>query len=181
MTGRDFWTPRRLGAAVGGAILTALAIGLPTVVIPNSLFGRAVPVTWWSYPVLATAALLSGLLLATYVADPRPAGADSGPGPDPVEDRSGSRRGAAAAALSFFAVGCPVCNKLVLLALGSSGALTWFAPAQPVLALSVHRRPGVGAQGADGQPSLLQRRRASPLPSDDVRVPTSSTAAGPRP
>ena len=34
-----------------------------------------------------------------------------------------------------FAVGCPVCNKVVLLALGSSGALTWFAPVQPLLAV----------------------------------------------
>jgi hypothetical protein len=37
--------------------------------------------------------------------------------------------------LSFFAVGCPVCNKVVLLALGASGAVTWFAPLQPLLAL----------------------------------------------
>ena len=38
--------------------------------------------------------------------------------------------------LTFFAVGCPVCNKLVLLALGASGALTWFGPVQPVLSLA---------------------------------------------
>jgi hypothetical protein len=36
--------------------------------------------------------------------------------------------------VSFFAVGCPVCNKLVLLALGASGAISWFAPVQPFLA-----------------------------------------------
>ena len=35
--------------------------------------------------------------------------------------------------MTFFAVGCPVCNKLVLLALGSAGAITWFQPLQPVL------------------------------------------------
>jgi hypothetical protein len=35
--------------------------------------------------------------------------------------------------LTFFAVGCPVCNKLVLIALGSAGAITWFEPIQPVL------------------------------------------------
>lgn len=39
----------------------------------------------------------------------------------------------AAGLLTFFAVGCPVCNKIVLLALGSAGALTWFEPVQPVL------------------------------------------------
>ena len=34
-----------------------------------------------------------------------------------------------------FAVGCPVCNKLVALALGAGGALTYFGPTQPVLGL----------------------------------------------
>jgi len=37
--------------------------------------------------------------------------------------------------LSVFAIGCPVCNKLVVLALGTGGALTYFAPVQPVLGL----------------------------------------------
>ncbi len=35
--------------------------------------------------------------------------------------------------LTFFAVGCPVCNKLVLLSLGAAGAVTWFQPFQPLL------------------------------------------------
>lgn len=39
------------------------------------------------------------------------------------------------ALLSVLAVGCPVCNKLVVLLLGVSGALSWFAPAQPLLAV----------------------------------------------
>jgi hypothetical protein len=29
-----------------------------------------------------------------------------------------------------------VCNKLVLIALGASGAMTWFAPVQPFLAVA---------------------------------------------
>ena len=33
----------------------------------------------------------------------------------------------------MFAISCPVCNKLVVLALGTSGALTYFAPIQPLL------------------------------------------------
>jgi hypothetical protein len=35
--------------------------------------------------------------------------------------------------LSAFVIGCPVCNKLVVMALGFSGALTYFAPLQPLL------------------------------------------------
>ena len=37
--------------------------------------------------------------------------------------------------LAWFAVGCPVCNKLALLALGYAGAITWFAPVQPFLGI----------------------------------------------
>jgi len=55
---------------------------------------------------------------------------------------------AAGGVLSFFAVGCPVCNKLVVLAVGVSGALSYWAPVQPFLAaasvallgLAAHRR-----------------------------------------
>ncbi|MFP5579461.1 MAG: hypothetical protein ACLGIZ_14710, partial [Acidimicrobiia bacterium] len=64
------------------------------------------------------------LLIATYVSAPAPA-ADAD-----------ARRGAAGGLLTFFAVGCPVCNKVVLVALGSAGALTWFEPVQPFLQLA---------------------------------------------
>jgi hypothetical protein len=37
--------------------------------------------------------------------------------------------------VTFFAVGCPVCNKLVLVAFGYSGALKYFGPVQPYLAV----------------------------------------------
>lgn len=120
------WTPRHILVAIVGTAATALVIGLPTDVVPNPVFGRAVPVTWWSYPTLALVAALSGLLLASYVR----------PGGDVLveaHDRP-ARGGAASGLVSLFAVGCPVCNKLVLLALGTSGAMTWFAPAQPLMA-----------------------------------------------
>ena len=35
--------------------------------------------------------------------------------------------------LSAFAVGCPICNKIVIALLGVSGALGIWAPIQPVL------------------------------------------------
>lgn len=122
------WTTRHGAVAVLGAAATALLIGLPTDVVPNPVFGRAVAVTWWSYPTLVVIAVLSGLLLATYVK----------PGGDLVVDSQDRpvRRGALSGLVSLFAVGCPVCNKLVLVALGSSGAMTWFAPAQPLLAVA---------------------------------------------
>lgn len=34
---------------------------------------------------------------------------------------------------AFLAIGCPICNELVVAALGVSGALTVFAPIQPLI------------------------------------------------
>jgi len=113
--------------ALAGAVGTALLVGLPTDVIPNPVFGRPVPVTWWSYPTLVVTAVLGGLLLSTYVR--------TGTLEDAAIDRPG-RMGGVGGLLSFFAVGCPVCNKIVLVALGSSGAMSVFAPLQPLLAIA---------------------------------------------
>jgi hypothetical protein len=71
------------------------------------------------------------MLLATYVSEHGALRSRLGE-PTPEE----SRRVTVGGLLSFFAIGCPTCNKLVLIALGSSGAITWFEPVQPVLALA---------------------------------------------
>lgn len=64
------WPPRRWIAAVSGAVALTLAIGIPTAVFPNPLFGRMTPVQWWNYPILAVTAILGGLVIATYVRTP---------------------------------------------------------------------------------------------------------------
>ncbi len=125
------WTARHWLTTIAGGAATALVIGLPTDVIPNPVFGRSMGVTWWSYPVLVLTAVLAGLLLATYVRDPRPAPDASDEGLDRP-----TRAAGVGGMLSFFAIGCPVCNKLVLIALGSTGAVRWFEPVQPLLALA---------------------------------------------
>lgn len=126
-SGLAAWTPRQWVTAGAAAVGVALATGLPTDVIPNPVFGRPVPVTWWSYPTLVVSSILAGLLIGTYV---RPVGAEIEP-----LDRAG-RTGGVGAVVSFFAVGCPVCNKLAVVALGTSGALRFFEPLQPVLAVA---------------------------------------------
>lgn len=115
---------RALLALVLGTAGTALLIGVPTDVIPNPLFGRMTPVRAYDVPVLVVVSVLSGLLAASHwgVAG----------GACPV--RPAGTTGALGATVGWLAIGCPVCNKLVVLALGSSGALSWFAPAQPWLA-----------------------------------------------
>ena len=121
------WPRERWIAALVASIITFLIIGIPTAVIPNPYFGREIEVTTWSIPVLIASSIFTGLLLATYI--------NAIPSPD--EKRS-ARLGGLGTFISYFAVGCPVCNKLALIALGSSGAIKYFAPVQPYLgALSV--------------------------------------------
>src|SRR5690606_26769143 len=93
--------------------------------VPNPVFGREVPPTAWAWPSLVVSAVLSGLVVATYVDQHTGEGSD--------RSATAERSGWAGGILTFFAVGCPVCNKLVLLALGSAGAMRWFEPVQPLL------------------------------------------------
>ena len=127
MDGLASWTTRQWATAAVAGLLITLAVGIPTDVIPNPVFGRPVEVTWWSYPVLVVTAVLGGLLAATYVPTPlEHAGSED-------IDRPG-KAGGLGGLLTFFAIGCPTCNKLVVIAIGTTGALDWFAPAQPILA-----------------------------------------------
>lgn len=117
------WTLRRWLVAAGVALLTFVALGLSTAIIPNPVFGRSIPPTDWAMEVLIVTSVLTGLLTATYVSTGAPAqGLD--------------RRGTVGALLAYFAIGCPVCNKLVLIALGTTGAVQFFAPVQPYLAVA---------------------------------------------
>jgi hypothetical protein len=116
LLGARYWL-----AAAGGAALIAVAIGVPTDVISNPWFTRQIDVRPLDYVFLALTSTLTGALLATYTL------------PSVSRDTGGRRAGLGAGLLAWFAVGCPVCNKLVVLLLGSSGALNYFAPIQPVL------------------------------------------------
>jgi hypothetical protein len=118
------WPARRWVVALGVAVVTALATGLPTDVVPNPVFSRMTAVTWWSYPVWGVTAILAGLVAATYVRDPA-LGRDAAP-----------KIAGAGGFLAFLAVGCPTCNKAAVLALGASGATAYFGPAQPFLGLA---------------------------------------------
>ena len=116
------WPARRWLVGVASATAFVLVVAIPTDLIDTPVFGREIPPTWWSWPSLLVSSALGGLLVATYVSAPA------------QPDRASTRRvGWASGLLTYFAVGCPVCNKLVLLALGSAGAVTWFAPFQPLL------------------------------------------------
>jgi hypothetical protein len=117
------WSKKRWLVASATAMATGLFISLPTAIIKTPIFGREIEVTPWSVPVVIATSILSGMLFATYIKMEQSID----------EDRS-LKVGGAGALFSFLAVGCPVCNKLALIALGYSGAIQYFAPVQPYLA-----------------------------------------------
>ena len=151
------WTARQVLVALGSGLAVAVLVGMATVLIPNPFFAREIPPVWWNYPVWLVTSALSGMLAATYVRGTDADGARS------------SRMGLAGGVLVWFAVGCPVCNKLALLALGYAGAVTWFAPVQPFLALAALVLTGAALLWR------LQGQVACPVP------PAGAPASAPRP
>ncbi|GAA1472565.1 hypothetical protein P4N68_00440 [Corynebacterium felinum] len=115
----DVLAPRFHSArALMWALATVLILGVPTDIIPNPIFGRDVPVRAWELPVL----LATALLTAIWAGLPK---------------RSISKQHtpmALGVTGALFAIACPVCNKIVLLILGTSGALGVWQPIQPYLA-----------------------------------------------
>ena len=108
--GRDYWL-----RVVLWTLVAATAIALPARLVPNDLFRRMTPTRPLDYLFWIVGSILVGLVVAF--------------GRSPRADASGIIGGTA----TLFAVGCPVCNKLVVALIGVAGAVDLFAPLQPVL------------------------------------------------
>lgn len=142
------------------ATVAALLIAIPSDLIPNPVFGRPVPIRAIDYVIWVISSLLIGLVLAIRR--------------DDREDEDDSRP-LWGGLLSFLAVGCPSCNQLVVVLVGTSGALSWWAPIQPLVGMAaigllvVALRKRLATYGLD----------ACPLPGsmgdapDDAAVPAS--------
>ncbi len=102
------------------ALVAAVIIGVPSDLIDTPLFGRPVETRPLDYVILAITAGLIGLIFAIRV-------------PDEEVDETRTVWGGFAA---FLAVGCPVCNQAVVALIGTSGALSWWAPVQPLVGLA---------------------------------------------
>lgn len=120
MDGR-FWLVAALATA--GSLL---ALGVPSAVIPNPFFVRMTPTETFNLLVWLTSAPLIGLLVATYVRPPTHPLAHR-------RDEPGAGRTTIGSVGAYLAIGCPICNKVVVAAMGVSGALSIFAPLQPLI------------------------------------------------
>lgn len=118
---------RRFWAVAGLATAGSLAVlGVPTAVIPNPFFIRMTPAEASNLAVWLVSAALLGLVVASYVRPPTHSR------PHPAAE-SGAGRATAGGIAAYLAIGCPICNKIVVAALGVSGTLSYFAPLQPII------------------------------------------------
>ena len=117
--------------AVLFAGIAAVLIAIPSDLIDTPIFGRPVAVRWIDYVILAVTSTLIGLIFAIR---PEPADEAASEELAVTADRQGTRT-IWGGFVSFLAVGCPVCNQAVVALVGVSGALSWWAPVQPVIGL----------------------------------------------
>lgn len=110
--------------ALGLATVAVVLIAVPADLIDTRLFGRPVPTRTIDYVILAVTAALIGVILAIR--------------PDVRDDHTDAQERTTVwgGFASFLAVGCPVCNQAVVAMVGTSGALSWWAPVQPVVGLA---------------------------------------------
>ena len=108
--------------AIPISLFAALLIAIPADLVDTRLFGRPIEPKAIDYVILAITAGLIGLILAIRT-------------PQGEAAEAQERRTMWGGAVSFLAVGCPVCNQAVVALVGTSGALSWWAPVQPVVGL----------------------------------------------
>lgn len=150
--------PVTWGIALLGAGLTLVLVGIPTAMIDTPLFTRMTPIRPQDYGIWIVTGILGGLLVGTYALSLR---------------ARISGRAMSGGILAYLAVGCPICNKIVVALIGTSGALTFFAPLQLYLGLAsvallvwaLRRRLRVLAQGCQVPPRAA-RPAARTTPGD---------------
>jgi hypothetical protein len=110
---------KAVGSGLAAAVATLLLIGITTDVISNPWFERKVPVHPFDWVVLIAISCLTGALVVTYFLG--------------QSSMIATRTGVGSGVIGWFAVSCPLCNKVVLVLLGTSGATSLFEPVQPYL------------------------------------------------
>lgn len=112
--------PKVWAVSLVAVIAVAVVMAIPTAILDNPWFTRMTPVTGEQYFFWIATSLVMGLLAGTFLVGAR-------------GSRRGGGGGLGAGLLATLAIGCPICNKLVIALLGVSGAISYFAPLQPVL------------------------------------------------
>ena len=94
----------------------ALLLGIPTALIPNPIFHRMTPANMLDYVFLVSTALLGGIYLVI-----------------PATSCPQDTKAAGGGILGLLAFACPICDKLLVLLLGTTFLMAYFDPIRPLL------------------------------------------------
>ncbi len=108
-----------LGIAASAGIF--LILGIPTALIPNSIYVRMVPALMLDYAFLTATSVMLGAYISLHFYS-RVAGG--------VKEDLAAASGGAAGILAF---GCPICNALLVSLLGTAAILTYYEPVRPAI------------------------------------------------
>lgn len=149
------WKSVVYAAGMGLAVL--LLVGIPSGVIANPFFVRPLEARPTDFVFLGVITVLAIALGATYGV----------PKTCPPQDSKAFGSGM----LLFIGIGCPVCNKVVIALAGTSGALAFFEPIQPLFSLAAIVLMGVALalrvrdlrrRPRTGQPSTAAAQASQP-------------------
>jgi hypothetical protein len=119
-----------IGWSAGWTVAILAVYGLVSAIIPNPIFARGFAPEPFAVAVWLLSAPMMGVVMATYFA-PLPAGVPVALNAPPARD--GTTAGTVGGFVAFLAIGCPTCNKIALVLLGTSGATNVFGGVQPLL------------------------------------------------
>lgn len=130
-----------LARAAIWSVLSLIAFGVLTAIIPTPFFARPIEPEPFAILVWVVSAPLMGLVAATYgsaaTAEVARTVARRAEPAAPLAElparTQGTTLGSLAGLGAFLAIGCPVCNKIALVLLGTSGAMSIYAPIQPFI------------------------------------------------
>jgi hypothetical protein len=109
---------RNLARGIAAAAAMFVALGTVAALWNNPLFMRMTPTGGFEIALL----LLQSVLAGVFVGLP--------------QSQCGKRTAGAGAIIGFLGIACPVCNKLLVLAIGSALLLEYFEPVRLYVALA---------------------------------------------
>jgi hypothetical protein len=159
---RDLLMPRirvwkGLASSLGMGLAVLLLVGIPSGVIPNPYFVRPLDARPTDFLFLAIITALAVVLGATYGV--------------PTTCSTQDTKAFGSGLLLFIGIGCPVCNKVVLALIGTSGALAYFEPIQPIFSVAsialmlvalVFRVRDIRRVAGTGQPLVAPSQTSQP-------------------
>ncbi len=110
--------------AIGSLVSLSIffSFGVISVLIPSGFFIRMTPVHFYDYILLVLTAALSGAFAGLWYYSKK-------------SSRKCSSAATGGALGGFFAFGCAICNKLLVLVLGLALTTNYFMPFQPILGI----------------------------------------------